>query len=249
MSDDDDRRYGPFGSDHHTKFNVNGRIMITAIICLFVVIVLVVILHIYARCAFRRHARRRAALRQFAIGGGTAQIRLSEQEPKRGLNPSVIASLPSFVYKQVDYHTDHTIECSVCISSLEDEEIARILPNCNHTFHAECIDMWLVTHSTCPICRMEAEPVVQQVEQEQTGSVPVLPVTTPTAPPENLTNPTTVSCSEGASDNTMGQSAKMSAGSTSRLSSFRRMLSREKSSRRMQPNSEQSDVVGDIERQ
>ncbi|KAI3939555.1 hypothetical protein MKX01_038510 [Papaver californicum] len=240
MSDDDDRR---FRGSHHVKFNVNGRIMITAIICLFVVIVLVIILHIYARWAFRRHARRRAALRQFAIGGGTTQFRLNEQEPKRGLNPSVISSLPSFVYKQVDYHTDHTIECSVCISSLEDEEIARILPNCNHTFHADCIDMWLITHSTC----MEAEPLVRQVEQ--TGSVPVLPATTPTAPPENLTNPTTVSCSEGASDNTTGQSAKITTGSTSRLSSFRRMLSRERSRRRTQPNSEQSDVVGDIERQ
>lgn len=249
MSDDDDRRYGPFGRDHHAKFNVNGRIMMTAIICLFVVIVLVLMLHIYARCAFRRHARRRAALRQFSIGGGTEQIRLNEHEPKRGLNPSVISSLPSFVYKQVDYHIDHTIECSVCISSLEDEEIARILPNCNHTFHAECIDMWLVTHSTCPICRMEAEPLVQQEQQEHTGSVPVLPVTTPTAPPENLTNPTSMPCSEGASDNITEQSAKISTGSTSRLSSFRRMLSRERSSRRMQPNSGQSDVVGDIERQ
>ncbi|KAI3994865.1 hypothetical protein MKX01_037416 [Papaver californicum] len=244
MSDDDGRG---FRDNHHVKFNVNGRIMITAIICLFVIIILVIMLHIYARCAFRRHARRRAALRQFAIGGGTTQFRLNEQEPKRGLNPSVISSLPSFVYKQVDYHTDHTIECSVCISLLEDEEIARILRNCNHTFHAECIDMWLITHSTCPICRMEAEPLVQQVEQ--TGSIPVLPLTTPTAPPENLTNPTTVSCAEGASDNTTGQSAKITTGSTSRLSSFRRMLSRERSSRRMQHNSEQSDVGGDIERQ
>ncbi|MCL7033596.1 hypothetical protein MKW94_008882 [Papaver nudicaule] len=122
MSDDDDNRegYGPWDSNRHGKFN--GRIMITAVICLFVVIALVIMLHIYACCAFRRHARRRAALCQFAIG--TTQIRLNEQEPKRGgLNPSVISSLPSFVYKQVDYHTDHTIECSVCISSLEDEEI------------------------------------------------------------------------------------------------------------------------------
>ncbi|MCL7048495.1 hypothetical protein MKW94_009104 [Papaver nudicaule] len=241
MSDDDDNRrgYGPWDSDRHGKFN-DGRIMITAVICLFVVIALVIMLHIYARCAFRRHARRRAALRQFAIG--TTQSRLNEQEPKRGgLNPLVISSLPSFVYKQVDYHTDHTIECSVCISSIEDEEIARVLPNCKHTFHAECVDMWLTTHSTCPVCRMEAEPSVQQV-MEQT--------TTPTAPPENLSNhTTTVPCSEGTSDNATGQSAKMSTGSTSRLSSFRRMLSREISSRRIQPNFEQSDVVGDIERQ
>lgn len=29
----------------------------------------------------------------------------------------------------------------------------RILPKCRHEFHAECIDMWFSSHSTCPLCR------------------------------------------------------------------------------------------------
>jgi E3 ubiquitin-protein ligase ATL41 len=32
-------------------------------------------------------------------------------------------------------------------------ELVRRLPACKHLFHVDCIDMWLHSHSTCPICR------------------------------------------------------------------------------------------------
>lgn len=37
---------------------------------------------------------------------------------------------------------------NICI-----EENVRVLPKCNHGFHLECIDKWLVSHSSCPMCR------------------------------------------------------------------------------------------------
>ncbi|XP_008812045.1 RING-H2 finger protein ATL16-like [Phoenix dactylifera] len=44
-------------------------------------------------------------------------------------------------------------ECSVCLSVFVDGEDVRQLPNCKHSFHAPCIDMWLYSHSNCPLCR------------------------------------------------------------------------------------------------
>ncbi|KAH7519256.1 hypothetical protein FEM48_Zijuj08G0016800 [Ziziphus jujuba var. spinosa] len=44
-------------------------------------------------------------------------------------------------------------ECAVCLSVFEDGEEVRKLPGCKHSFHASCIDMWLYSHSDCPLCR------------------------------------------------------------------------------------------------
>ncbi len=43
--------------------------------------------------------------------------------------------------------------CAVCLADYQNNEKLQQLPICSHAFHKECIDQWLVNHSTCPICR------------------------------------------------------------------------------------------------
>ncbi|KAK3232188.1 hypothetical protein Dsin_004069 [Dipteronia sinensis] len=45
--------------------------------------------------------------------------------------------------------------CSICLSEFNDGEAIRLLPECQHSFHVPCIDMWLVSHSSCPLCRAD----------------------------------------------------------------------------------------------
>ena len=50
------------------------------------------------------------------------------------------------------YVTDVDSECSICLSTMVEEEV-RSLP-CIHTFHVKCIDRWLLKKSArCPLCR------------------------------------------------------------------------------------------------
>uniref|UniRef100_A0A6N2LSU8 RING-type E3 ubiquitin transferase n=1 Tax=Salix viminalis TaxID=40686 RepID=A0A6N2LSU8_SALVM len=152
----------PNWRDHTTNYDLNSKIMLTAILSLSFVVVVVIVLHIYARCVIKPH--RRSVMNSLGLTNANVS---SGEPPKRGLDPVVIASLPIFVYQQTDGQAeDDLIECAVCLSMLEDQEMARSLPNCKHTFHAECIDKWLSSHSTCPICRAEAEPMIQPEPRE-----------------------------------------------------------------------------------
>ncbi|KAJ9159707.1 hypothetical protein P3X46_025186 [Hevea brasiliensis] len=43
--------------------------------------------------------------------------------------------------------------CSICLAEYSDSDVLRLLPDCDHLFHVQCVDQWLKLHPTCPICR------------------------------------------------------------------------------------------------
>ncbi|KAJ4850497.1 hypothetical protein Tsubulata_011959 [Turnera subulata] len=75
-----------------------------------------------------------------------------------GLAPSVIDTFPTFVYSAVKGIKMGGLECAVCLSEFGDEETLRLLPRCDHVFHPQCIDAWLSSHVTCPVCRANLSP-------------------------------------------------------------------------------------------
>ncbi|KAJ2036282.1 hypothetical protein H4S04_008804, partial [Coemansia sp. S16] len=46
-------------------------------------------------------------------------------------------------------------ECSICLAPFESADVVRVLV-CGHTYHTECIDVWLTQRSArCPICKTD----------------------------------------------------------------------------------------------
>ncbi|KAK7311653.1 hypothetical protein RJT34_09926 [Clitoria ternatea] len=77
------------------------------------------------------------------------------QEEPRGLNPELIKTFPTLLYstaKHLMLETT-TLACAVCLDEYHDNDNLRFIPKCNHVFHLDCIDTWLDSHSTCPVCR------------------------------------------------------------------------------------------------
>ncbi|XP_065864471.1 RING-H2 finger protein ATL16 [Euphorbia lathyris] len=74
----------------------------------------------------------------------------------RGLDDSVIRSIPIFNFKKVntiDFGERSFCECAVCLNEFQQDEKLRIIPNCSHVFHIDCIDIWLQNNANCPLCR------------------------------------------------------------------------------------------------
>jgi len=78
----------------------------------------------------------------------------------RGLETEIIETFPTFVYSTVKGLKigRATLECAVCLNEFQDDETLRLIPNCSHVFHSQCVDAWLVNHSTCPVCRANLIP-------------------------------------------------------------------------------------------
>lgn len=74
-----------------------------------------------------------------------------------GLDRSVVQSFPTFVYSSVKElrREKYGLECAICLLEFEDDSVVRLLTFCYHVFHQECIDLWLESHKTCPVCRQD----------------------------------------------------------------------------------------------
>lgn len=70
-----------------------------------------------------------------------------------GLDQSAIDALPVFYYKDIIMRLKQPFDCAVCLCEFSEHDKLRLLPICSHAFHIDCIDTWLLSNSTCPLCR------------------------------------------------------------------------------------------------
>ena len=87
------------------------------------------------------------------IEAGSRQV--LHTRARHGLDKDIIESFPFFLYSEIKGLKigKGGVECAICLNEFEDEETLRWMPPCSHTFHASCIDVWLSSWSTCPVCR------------------------------------------------------------------------------------------------
>lgn len=69
-----------------------------------------------------------------------------------GLDQAFIDALPVFQYKEI-VGLKEPFDCAVCLCEFSEKDQLRLLPMCSHAFHVNCIDTWLLSNSTCPLCR------------------------------------------------------------------------------------------------
>ncbi|MCD7472895.1 hypothetical protein HAX54_014312 [Datura stramonium] len=108
----------------------------------------------------RRDSGHAAAVLQnpSATGGGAAIA--PQPETTIGLDDSTIESYTKVVLGESRrVPGPNHMTCPICLADYHPKETVRCIPECEHCFHAECIDEWLKINGTCPVCRNNPSPV------------------------------------------------------------------------------------------
>ncbi|XP_021805625.1 RING-H2 finger protein ATL66 [Prunus avium] len=134
------------------QFHIRGRTLFFVVI-LFTVVLLVTVLMLYARWVCHYYPNTSSL--------SNAPPNAPPQSQPKGLDPAVIRALPIVLYQQSDRDLEAGGggggECCICLGVFGDGEKVKVLPSCSHWYHSECVDAWLATRSSCPLCRAQLQ--------------------------------------------------------------------------------------------
>ena len=119
--------------------------IVFSIVLLFVGIAVLVVIHI---CIVGRTFRR-----GYEDG---SMVQISSNVTKK-MSIEDLKMLPSFDYKAAEKGSS-PVDCVVCLENFRKGDKCKLLPNCKHSFHSQCIDSWLLKTPICPIYRTSSDP-------------------------------------------------------------------------------------------
>lgn len=136
-------------------FGVAARIMIMAIVIslmlLFLGIGVLILIHV---CIVGRAFRRGRGF----DNGNSSSIAERGSPRTRSTSMSIddLEKLPCFHFQDKEKGSS-PVDCAVCLDNFKMGDKCRLLPLCNHSFHAQCVDSWLLKTPICPTCRASAD--------------------------------------------------------------------------------------------
>ncbi|CAK9160165.1 unnamed protein product [Ilex paraguariensis] len=121
-----------------------GMAIAISLILLFVGVGVVILIYV---CIARRAFRRGLGNSSLVGRGGFGTTSMSQND---------LEKLPCFDFI-ANSRGSSPVDCAVCLENFRVGDKCKLLPLCKHSFHAECLDSWLLRTPSCPICRTTAD--------------------------------------------------------------------------------------------
>ncbi|KAM0934201.1 putative transcription factor C2H2 family [Dioscorea sansibarensis] len=151
----------PSSSSSSSSFAYSPSLLIIAAILAFVIAASASI-HLLLRLLSRPAAAATASpnpplipLRTTSASSSSSSSSSPDPSPPSDRDPkTLIQSLPLFTLaSSMASVPKSSPDCAVCLSPFRPDDDLRLLPACRHAFHAACIDAWLPSTPSCPLCR------------------------------------------------------------------------------------------------
>lgn len=71
------------------------------------------------------------------------------------LTKEEVDKIPVSLLKQSE--ADKKNECAICLDHLKLNDSVKVIRNCRHTYHASCINEWILRNPSCPLCRRQCK--------------------------------------------------------------------------------------------
>lgn len=144
--------------------------IVISVILLFVGIGVLIVIHfcIVGRAFRRGFGSNNSSNNMLVERGGLRSTSMSRED---------LEKLPCFDFKAKEKKvcsastSPSPVDCAVCLENFKAGEKCRLLPLCRHSFHAECVDMWLLRTPFCPICRATADHIRVAEESSRYGGL------------------------------------------------------------------------------
>lgn len=136
-------------------FEANAAVVVIILLC---GLICALALNTAIRCFLRRDGRRDDP----SDGNGLSQAG-QQQELRDEPKPILLDTLkmaPALVFsaEMKPKLAGAEAECTICLTEFSEGEEIRVLSICKHGFHVQCIQTWLILHSSCPTCRRSYLP-------------------------------------------------------------------------------------------
>ncbi|KAK8482546.1 hypothetical protein V6N13_097856 [Hibiscus sabdariffa] len=158
--------YGVMGGAGNLADNNNGESLhssssienVKPSIIVIVLVLSITVLLSVSLYLLLRHLNRRCLSDIFRSSTSTITAVSSHRvTPEQPVAAPFLDSLPLFTFSAITRRSNNgstvSADCAVCLSKFEPPDQLRLLPLCCHAFHADCIDAWLTSNQTCPLCR------------------------------------------------------------------------------------------------
>ncbi|WCJ36044.1 RING/U-box superfamily protein [Euphorbia peplus] len=132
------------------KIKISPVILLAIIIVAAILFISGILLHLLIRVLIKKRPHFSPIYHSNRFLQTSSTSHSLQRHHDAGLDQAFVDALPLFYYKDI---TGSTFDCSVCLCEFTDKDKLRLLPSCSHAFHIHCIDTWLLSNSTCPLCR------------------------------------------------------------------------------------------------